>query len=64
MSGRINTIMPCYFALSGVLPKDAAIKQIKKAIEDLFQERPESDRTEFQSGRRNLAHLYEVKLSR
>jgi pyruvate-ferredoxin/flavodoxin oxidoreductase len=37
MSGRINTIMQtCYFALSGVLPKDAAIKQIKKAIEKTY----------------------------
>ncbi|MEQ1676829.1 MAG: pyruvate:ferredoxin (flavodoxin) oxidoreductase [Chitinophagaceae bacterium] len=37
MSGRINTIMQtCYFALSGVLPKDDAIKQIKKAIEKTY----------------------------
>ena len=33
MNGRINTIMQtCYFALSGVLPREDAIKQIKKAI--------------------------------
>lgn len=37
MSGRINTIMQtCYFALSGVLPREAAIKQIKKAIEKTY----------------------------
>ena len=37
MSGRINTIMQtCYFALSGVLPKEDAIKQIKKAIEKTY----------------------------
>ncbi len=37
MSGRINTIMQtCYFALSGVLPRDEAIKQIKKAIEKTY----------------------------
>lgn len=62
MSGRINTIMQtCYFALSGVLPKENAIKQIKKAIE----------KTYFKKGRRmieqnfkavdaTLANLYEV----
>jgi pyruvate-ferredoxin/flavodoxin oxidoreductase len=37
MRGRINTIMQtCYFALSGVLPREAAIKQIKKAIEKTY----------------------------
>ncbi len=37
MSGRINTIMQtCYFALSGVLPREEAIKQIKKAIEKTY----------------------------
>ncbi|OIO75389.1 MAG: pyruvate:ferredoxin (flavodoxin) oxidoreductase [Zetaproteobacteria bacterium CG1_02_53_45] len=34
MGRRINTIMQtCFFALSGVLPRDEAIAQIKKAIE-------------------------------
>ncbi len=37
MKGRINTIMQtCYFALSGVLPREDAIKQIKKAIEKTY----------------------------
>ena len=37
MSGRINTIMQtCHFALSGVLPREDAIKQIKKAIEKTY----------------------------
>ena len=37
MSGRINTIMQtCYFELSGVLPAEDAIKQIKKAIEKTY----------------------------
>ncbi|MEO6550466.1 MAG: pyruvate:ferredoxin (flavodoxin) oxidoreductase [Ferruginibacter sp.] len=37
MAGRINTIMQtCYFALSGVLPREDAIKQIKKAIEKSY----------------------------
>lgn len=37
MTGRINTIMQtCFFALSGVLPPDEAIQQIKKAIEKTY----------------------------
>lgn len=33
MAGRINTIMQvCFFALSGVLPREAAIEQIKNSI--------------------------------
>jgi pyruvate-ferredoxin/flavodoxin oxidoreductase len=38
MGGRINTIMQtCFFAISGVLPKDEAIAQIKKAIKKTTQ---------------------------
>ncbi|MGK7875188.1 MAG: pyruvate:ferredoxin (flavodoxin) oxidoreductase [Xenococcaceae cyanobacterium] len=37
MGGRINTVMQtCFFALAGVLPRDEAIAQIKKAIEKTF----------------------------
>lgn len=37
LGGRINTIMQtCFFALSGVLPKDEAIQEIKKAIEKTY----------------------------
>jgi pyruvate-ferredoxin/flavodoxin oxidoreductase len=37
MGRRINTIMQtCFFALSGVLPKDEAIEQIKTAIEKTY----------------------------
>ena len=37
MGKRINTIMQaCFFALSGVLPRDEAIAQIKKAIEKTY----------------------------
>ena len=37
MGRRINTIMQtCFFALSGVLPRDEAIAQIKKAIEKTY----------------------------
>ncbi|MDX2479578.1 MAG: pyruvate:ferredoxin (flavodoxin) oxidoreductase, partial [Desulfuromusa sp.] len=37
MGGRINTIMQtCFFSLSGVLPKDEAIAQIKQAIQKSY----------------------------
>ena len=40
MGGRINTVMQtCFFALSGVLPRDEAIAQIKKAIEKTYGKR-------------------------
>ncbi|HLO75704.1 MAG TPA: pyruvate:ferredoxin (flavodoxin) oxidoreductase, partial [Magnetospirillum sp.] len=42
MGQRINTIMQtCFFALSGVLPKDEAIKHIKKAIEKTYGRKSE-----------------------
>ncbi len=37
MGGRVNTIMQtCFFAISGVLPKDEAIAQIKKSIQKTY----------------------------
>ncbi len=40
MPGRINTIMQtCYFAISGVLPRDEAIGQIKYAIKKTYGKR-------------------------
>ncbi len=38
MGKRINTIMQvCFFALSGVLPRDEAIRQIRKSIENSYR---------------------------
>ena len=43
MGGRINTIMQtCFFAISGVLPRDEAIAQIKKAIEKTYGKKGEA----------------------
>ncbi|HET9909757.1 MAG TPA: pyruvate:ferredoxin (flavodoxin) oxidoreductase [Anaerolineales bacterium] len=37
MAGRINTVMQvCFFAISGVLPKDEAIEAIKHSIEKTY----------------------------
>ncbi|HKZ84959.1 MAG TPA: pyruvate:ferredoxin (flavodoxin) oxidoreductase [Anaerolineae bacterium] len=43
MGGRVNTIMQtCFFAISGVLPKDEAIAEIKHAIEKTYGKRGEA----------------------
>ncbi len=62
MSGRINTIMQtCYFALSGVLPREEAIREIKKAIEKTYYKKGQKviDQN-FKAVDATLAHLYEV----
>ena len=42
MGGRINTIMQvCFFALSGVLPKDEAIEAIKNSIKKTYGKKGE-----------------------
>ena len=43
MGGRVNTVMQtCFFALSGVLPRDEAIQQIKHSIEKTYGKRGET----------------------
>ena len=43
MANRINTIMQtCFFAISGVLPRDEAIAQIKEAIKKSYGKRGEA----------------------
>ncbi|MGN6605103.1 MAG: pyruvate:ferredoxin (flavodoxin) oxidoreductase [Ginsengibacter sp.] len=62
MGTRINTIMQtCYFALSGVLPREDAIKQIKKAIEKTYFKKGQNviDKN-FKAVDSTLEHLYEV----
>jgi pyruvate-ferredoxin/flavodoxin oxidoreductase len=64
MGTRINTVMQtCFFAISGVLPRDEAIAQIKKSIEKTYGKRgPEVVRKNFAAVDQTLAHLYEVKV--
>jgi pyruvate-ferredoxin/flavodoxin oxidoreductase len=43
MGGRINTVMQtCFFAISGILPRDEAIAHIKDAIKKTYGKRGES----------------------
>jgi pyruvate-ferredoxin/flavodoxin oxidoreductase len=64
MGGRINTIMQtCFFAISGVLPRDKAIAEIKHAIEKTYGKRGEAVvRANFEAVDQTLANLYEVKV--
>jgi pyruvate-ferredoxin/flavodoxin oxidoreductase len=64
MGGRINTVMQtCFFAISGILPKDEAIEQIKKSIRKSYGKRGEAVvQRNFQAVDETLAHLYEVKV--
>ena len=55
MGGRINTVMQtCYFAVSGVLPKDEAIEKIKAAIEKTYSKK---GRQVVERTLRRLTHL-------
>ncbi len=64
MGGRINTVMQaCFFAISGILPKEEAITQIKKSIKKSYSKRGEAVvQRNFQAVDETLAHLYEVKV--
>lgn len=64
MGGRINTIMQtCFFAISGVLPKDEAIAQIKKAIKKTYGAKGEQIvNKNYEAVDKTLEHLYEVKV--
>ena len=62
MGSRINTVMQtCFFAISGVLPRDEAIGQIKKAIEKTYGKRgAEVVRKNFAAVDQTLANLHQV----
>ncbi|MFA5059718.1 MAG: pyruvate:ferredoxin (flavodoxin) oxidoreductase [Candidatus Omnitrophota bacterium] len=64
MGGRINTIMQtCFFAISGVLPKDEAIAAIKHSIEKTYGKKGEEMvQMNFKAVDHSLAHLHEVKI--
>ena len=64
MGQRINTIMQtCFFAISGVLPKDEAIAHIKEAIEKTYGKRgPQVVQMNFAAVDASLEHMYEVEV--
>ena len=64
MGSRINTIMQtCFFAISGVLPREEAILAIKKAIHDTYGKRGDAVvQKNYAAVDQALAHLHEVKV--
>jgi pyruvate-ferredoxin/flavodoxin oxidoreductase len=64
MGGRVNTIMQtCFFAISGVLPRDEAIAQIKKSIKKTYGKRGEAVvQQNFDAVDQTISHLSEVKV--
>jgi pyruvate-ferredoxin/flavodoxin oxidoreductase len=64
MGSRINTIMQtCFFAISGVLPREQAIEQIKKAIKKTYGRKGDQIvQQNFQAVDQTLANLFEVKV--
>ena len=66
MGGRINTIMQvCFFALSGVLPRDKAIEAIKYSIKKTYGKKGEEVvAMNLKAVDNTLEHLHEVPVTR
>jgi pyruvate-ferredoxin/flavodoxin oxidoreductase len=64
MGTRINTIMQtCFFAISGVLPRDEAIARIKESVRKTYGGKGEDIVTKnFEAIDQTLAHLHEIKV--
>lgn len=65
MGGRINTIMQtCFFAISGILPKDEAIAYIKAAIKKTYGKKGEAVvQSNYAAVDATLENLHEIALS-
>ena len=65
MGGRMNTIMQtAFFAISGILPREAAIAEIKHSIEKTYGKRGEAVvKKNFEAVDATIANLHEVKVS-
>jgi pyruvate-ferredoxin/flavodoxin oxidoreductase len=64
MGGRVNTIMQtCFFAISGVLPREEAIERIKYSINKTYGKRGEAVvQRNYEAVDHTLANLVEVKI--
>jgi pyruvate-ferredoxin/flavodoxin oxidoreductase len=64
MGGRINTVMQvCFFALSGVLPRDQALEQIRKSIVKTYSKKGQKVvEQNLQAVERTLEHLHELPI--
>ncbi len=63
MGGRVNTIMQtCFFAISGVLPRDVAIAEIKKSIKKTYGKRGEAVvKQNYEAVDAAVSHMHEIK---
>ncbi len=63
MGGHINTVMQvCFFAVSGVLPREEAIEEIKKSIRKTYGKKGEEIvQMNIQAVDKTLDNLYEIK---
>ena len=64
MGARVNTIMQtCFFAISGVLPREAAIEAIKSSIKKTYGKKGDQIvQQNFAAVDQTLANLFEVKV--
>ncbi len=64
MGGRINTIMQtCFFAVSGVLPREEAIARIKETIKKTYEKKGmEVVQKNYAAVDETLANMHEVKV--
>lgn len=64
MRGKINTIMQtCFFALSNVLPKDAAVEKIKNSISKTYAKKGDAViQKNFAAVDQTLANLFQVNV--
>ncbi|KAF0153584.1 MAG: pyruvate:ferredoxin oxidoreductase subunit alpha [Ignavibacteria bacterium] len=65
MGGRVNTIMQtCFFAISGILPKDEAIEQIKNSITKTYGSKGEEIVSKnFEAVDQTLENLFPINYS-
>lgn len=65
MGGRINTIMQtCFFAISGILPREEAIEKIKQAIKKTYSKKGDAVvQKNFIAVDTTLEHLHKVDTS-
>jgi pyruvate-ferredoxin/flavodoxin oxidoreductase len=64
MGGRVNTIMQtCFFAISGVLPREQAIEAIKASIKKTYGRKGDQIvQQNFEAVDQTIANLHEVKV--
>ncbi|MCX6091217.1 MAG: pyruvate:ferredoxin (flavodoxin) oxidoreductase [Candidatus Atribacteria bacterium] len=64
MGMRINTVMQaCFFAISGILPRERAIEKIKESIKKTYGKRGEAVvKQNYMAVDTTLEHLHEVKV--